>query len=61
MKKKRNFTRLNLYLDIELADAIKANARADYLKPTTWVSQYLRKSLLDKNNISTNNLNNEQE
>lgn len=61
MKKKRNFTRLNLYLDIELADAIKANAKADYLKPTTWVSQYLRKSLLDKNNKSINNLNNEQQ
>ena len=54
MKKKKNFERLNLYLDQELSDAIKSNAKADYLKPTTWVSQYLRKSLLVKNNSMSN-------
>lgn len=53
-KKKKNFTRLNLYLDIELADAIKASAQADFLRPTTWVTQYLRKSLLVKNNSMSN-------
>ena len=54
MKKKKNFTRLNLYLDTELADAIKTSAQSDYLRPTTWVTQYLRKSLLAKNNASPN-------
>jgi len=48
MNKKKNFTRINLYLDIEIADVIKANAQADYLKPTTWVRQYLKKNLLVK-------------
>ena len=54
MKKNKNFTRLNLYLDIELSDSITEHAKNDYLKPTTWVTQYLRKSLLGENNMSTN-------
>lgn len=61
MKKKKNIERLNLYLDKDLSDAIKANAQADYLRPTTWVSQFLRKSLLGKDNKSTKTLNHEEQ
>ena len=44
--KNQSYTRFNLYLDKELTDAIKTNAKNDYLKPTTWVTQFLKKSLL---------------
>lgn len=50
MEKKKNFERLNLYLDLELAEAIKVHAKRDYLRKTTWVTQYLRKNLMGKNN-----------
>jgi hypothetical protein len=41
-------------LDIELSDSITEHAKSDYLKPTTWVTQYLRKSLLARDNVSQN-------
>ena len=53
-KKKKNFERLNLYLDLELAEAIKVHAKRDYLRKTTWVTQYLRKNLMGKNNDMSN-------
>ena len=42
------YARMNLYIDKDLEEAIKKAAKADYLKPTTWVTQFLKKSLFDK-------------
>lgn len=54
MKKKKQFERMNLYIDQELSRAIKRNAERDFLRKTTWVTQYLRKSLLGENNHMSN-------
>ena len=50
MKKKKQHERMNLYIDQDLANAISKHAQKDYLRKTTWVTQFLRKSLLDNNN-----------
>ena len=52
MIKKKKEIRLNLYLDEDLSQSIKKHAQRDYLRPTTWVTQFLRKSLLENNKIS---------
>jgi len=59
-KKKKNFERLNLYLDLELSEAIKEHAKKDYLRKTTWVTQFLRKNLLVNNNSISNPETNEE-
>jgi len=51
MKKKKQ-ERMNLYIDQDLSEAISENAKKDYLRKTTWVTQYLRKSLLKNNPMS---------
>jgi hypothetical protein len=58
-KKKKKFERLNLYLDMDLAEAIREHAKRDYLRKTTWVTQFLRKNLLVKNNAMSNPVKNE--
>ncbi len=52
-KKKKKEKRLNLYIDDDLAQSINEHSREDFLRPTTWVTQFLRKSLL-KNNKKSN-------
>lgn len=54
MKKKKYFERLNLYLDLDLSKAITEHSQRDYLRKTTWVTQYLRKNLLPNNNPMSN-------
>jgi Leu/Phe-tRNA-protein transferase len=56
--KKMNQERMNLYIDSDLSQAIAKNAKKDYLRKTTWVTQFLRKSLL-KNNSMSNQKNDE--
>ena len=51
MKKKKQ-ERMNLYIDSDLSQAINENAEKDYLRKTTWVTQFLRKSLLKNNSMS---------
>lgn len=59
MKKTRTKQqRMNLYLDHELESRIRVNSARDFLRPTTWVTQYLRKTLL-KNNCMSNSINDE--
>lgn len=58
MKKKNKQERMNLYIDDELLKAIAENARKDFLRKTTWVTQYLRKNLI-KNNSMSNSINDE--
>ncbi len=57
-KKKQKQERINLYIDSELSKAIAENARKDFLRKTTWVTQYLRKNLI-KNNSMLNSINDE--
>lgn len=57
-RKNKKEQRLNLYIDDELYQSIREYARKDYLRPTTWVTQFLRKSLL-KNNLIANSQENE--
>jgi len=52
VKKVKTF-RVNLALDSDFYQLIKKTAQADYVKVATWVKQYLKKSLLDKNNSSS--------
>ncbi len=54
MTKKKKVQRLNLYIDDDLFNSIKEHAQKDYLRPTTWVTQFLRKNLLKKNNPMSN-------
>jgi len=51
-RKKKKEKRLNLYIDEGLFESIKEHSREDYLRPTTWVTQFLRKSLLKNNKMS---------
>jgi hypothetical protein len=53
-KKKKKEQRLNLYIDDELSKSIREHSSRDFLRPTTWVTQFLRKSLLKKNNPMSN-------
>ncbi len=59
MKKKKQQERMNLYIDQDLSQAISEQAAGDYLRKTTWVTQFLRKSLL-KNNMKSNTLNKDE-
>lgn len=58
MTKKKKQERMNLYIDQDLSQAIADNAKKDYLRKTTWVTQFLRKSLL-KNNMKSNQIKDE--
>ncbi len=51
-KKKQEQERMNLYIDSDLSQAIGEKAKKDYLRKTTWVTQFLRKSLLKNNSMS---------
>jgi hypothetical protein len=53
-RKKKKEKRLNLYIDEDLSKSIQKHAQVDYLRPTTWVTQFLRKNLLTKNNPMSN-------
>ena len=57
-KKKQKQERMNLYIDQDLSKAIAEHAKRDYLRKTTWVTQFLRKNLL-KNNSTFNSINDE--
>jgi hypothetical protein len=54
MKKKKDQERMNLYIDSNLSQAIAEHAKKDYLRKTTWVTQFLRKNLLSENNSMSN-------
>jgi len=58
MNKKKQ-QRMNLYIDQDLSEAISEHAHKDYLRKTTWVTQFLRKNLL-KNNMKSNTLNHDE-
>ena len=60
MKKKKDQERMNLYIDSNLSQAISEHAKKDYLRKTTWVTQFLRKNLLVKNNCMSNHLNEDE-
>jgi hypothetical protein len=51
-RKKKKEIRLNLYVDDELDQSIREHAQRDFLRKTTWVTQFLRKSLLKNNTMS---------
>ena len=52
MKKIRNqqIVKMNLSLDRDFYDLLKANADRDYVRVATWTKQFLMKNLLEKNN-----------
>jgi len=58
-KNKKNYQRLNLYLDQDFFEIFQLNATKDYLKSATRIKCFLKKQLQDKNNIiqNTNNQN----
>lgn len=56
MKKIKKQERMNLYIDQDLSQAIAEHAKKDYLRKTTWVTQFLRKNLLGQNNSMSNTL-----
>jgi len=60
MKKKKDQERMNLYIDSNLSQAISEHAKKDYLRKTTWVTQFLRKNLLVKNNSMSNTPNEDE-
>jgi len=52
MKKIRNQqnVKMNLSIDKDFYDLLKARAEKDYVKVATWTKQFLMKNLLEKNN-----------
>ncbi len=57
-KKKKDYKRLNLYMDRDLFNIIENKAGNDYLPVSTWVKRFLHKNLF-KNNTISNTLTNE--
>lgn len=51
MKEKEEKKRITLVVDNRLYEIIKEKAENDFIKPTTWLKQYLMRSLIDNNNI----------
>lgn len=58
-KKQKHVERLNLYLERDIYNQIKANAQAEYLPVSTWLKQFLYKNLHEKNNSMLNPQNHE--
>ena len=58
MKKRNNqqTVKMNLSFNKEFYGLLQENARKDYMRVSTWVKQFLMKSLLEKNNSDTNSL-----
>jgi len=52
MKKRNNqqTVKMNLSIDKDFYGLLQENARKDYMRVSTWVKQFLMKSLLEKNN-----------
>lgn len=48
--KKTPNVKMNLSLERDFYDLLQEKAKNDYVKLATWVKQYLKKSLLEKNN-----------
>jgi hypothetical protein len=48
--KKSTNVKMNLSLEKDFYDLLQENAKKDYVKVATWVKQYLKKGLLEKNN-----------
>ena len=48
----KNFskTKISISVDDSFLEVLKQKARQDYVKVATWIQQFLKKSLLDKNN-----------
>jgi len=55
MKKIRNQqnVKMNLSLDRDFYELLKASAEKDYVKVATWTKQFLMKNLLEKNNCDS--------
>jgi len=49
MKKSTN-VKMNLSLEKDFYALLQENAKKDYVKVATWLKQYLKKGLLEKNN-----------
>jgi hypothetical protein len=50
-KKKKEFERINLYLDVSLYNTLKQNADKAFLPIATWTRQLIQKSLHMENNL----------
>jgi predicted DNA-binding ribbon-helix-helix protein len=49
-EKKVQNVKMNLSLEKDFYDLLQEKAKNDYVKVATWVKQYLKKGLLEKNN-----------
>jgi len=56
MKKirKQQVVKMNLSLDRDFFELLQVSAKKDYVRPATWVKQFLMKNLLEKNNSDIN-------
>jgi predicted DNA-binding ribbon-helix-helix protein len=52
MKKTQN-VKMNLSLERDFYELLQEKAKNDYVKVATWTKQYLKKGLLEKNNIES--------
>ncbi len=61
MKKIKNqeIVKINLSLEREFYELLKAHAKKDYVKVATWTKQFLMKNLLEKNNSDSKCLTND--
>ena len=59
MKKLKNkqTVKMNLSIDKDFYELLQEKAQKDYVRVSTWVKQYLKKGLLDKNNSDLNSMN----
>jgi len=55
--KKSTNVKMNLSLEKDFYDLLQENAKKDYVKVATWVKQYLKKGLLEKNNSDSKSIN----
>ena len=49
-KERKETIRMNISMDVEFYELIQEAAAKDYLKPSTWVKQYLMRGLLENKN-----------
>jgi hypothetical protein len=56
--KKTPNVKMNLSLERDFFELLQEKANNDYVKVATWTKQYLKKNLLEKNNITLKNIQN---
>ncbi len=60
MKKEKQIIKLNLSLEKDFYDLLKKKASGDYIRVSTWVKQFLMKSLIKNNGKKSKNFINDE-